>query len=492
MEKQRPTQGTSEPDLVSGVVTFHRERELAVPTLHAIGRTRRHAEACGLRMELVVTLDVSDAETAAAVRSHPAIRASDHIYRIDVRDLSLSRNYAIEKARGEYVAIFDGDDLFSENWVAAAVTQIERHGSHAIVHPQLMIAFGAWSAYWYQVDQADARFQPESFVAFNHWNACSVARRAVYRECPYVCARVGEAGFGFEDWHWNCETMARGYRHHVAAHTLRLERRKGAGSLNAAHQGQHAVIRPSRFFDPPQRGTGEQSGAAGESSIFSPAPAFRVQSTRPAAATLQGRKRLNAGTPGDIATVTRNNYRSAGLPLWTAAELQHLARLEPALAPMADRAQAVDEFVIPWDAVANAGRSYTALRRALPRRYATMAVLESLAASSRQMLQSLPQPLAVIELQPQASACAHRPVDCDCAVLNATDLSTQDQHDVLTRLVLQVAPGSVYLQRGHALLDAWRHSYGVALSSVTRLRALPVDQAPAVGTMEFDEEKTRG
>lgn len=237
------------PNLVSAVVTFHRERELAVPTLHAIERARRFAEARGLEVELVMTLDGGDAETEQAVISHPAFRAGDALHRVEMFDLSLCRNYAIEHSRGEFVATLDGDDLFSENWLAAAAENIVDHGALTIVHPQLMIAFGTWQAYWEQIDQTDARFLPETLMSFNHWNACAVARREVFVRCPYVYARVGETGFGFEDWHWNCETISMGYVHRVAQRTFRLERRKAQGSLNIAHQSHAAILRPSAFFD---------------------------------------------------------------------------------------------------------------------------------------------------------------------------------------------------------------------------------------------------
>lgn len=237
------------PGLVSAVVTFHRERELANATLYAIGRMRHYAESNGLRMELVMTLDGDDAQTEQAVLSHPVLRDGDVLHRVHLRDLSLCRNYAVERAQGEFVATLDGDDLFSENWVAAAVQAIQEHGPTTIAHPQLMIAFGTWHAYWEQIDQTDARFLPQTLLSFNHWNACAVARREVFVRHPYVVARVGESGFGFEDWHWNCETIAGGCTHRVVPHTFRLERRKAEGSLNVAHQQHAAILRPSAFFD---------------------------------------------------------------------------------------------------------------------------------------------------------------------------------------------------------------------------------------------------
>lgn len=237
------------PGLVSAVVTFHRERELAIPTLHAIERMRRYAETRGLRVKLEMTLDGGDPQTEQAILSHPILREGDVLHRVELFDLSLCRNHAIGLARGEFVAILDGDDLFSENWIAQAVRMIVEQGPMTIAHPQWMMAFGTWNAYWEQIDQTDGRFLPESLVSLNHWNACSLARREVFVCCPYEYARVGESGFGFEDWHWNCQTIAQGYVHRVVERTFRLERRKASGSLNVAHQSHAAIVRPSPFFD---------------------------------------------------------------------------------------------------------------------------------------------------------------------------------------------------------------------------------------------------
>lgn len=234
---------------VSAVVTFHRERELVTPTLHAIERMRQFAEARGLEVRLVMTLDGDDVATRAAVRSHPALRADDVLHEVDFHDLSLCRNFAIAHADGDYVATLDGDDLFSENWISAAVDCIATNGPQTICHPHLLVAFGGWQAFWYQIDQTSEQFKPATLMALNHWNACSVALRRVFLHCPYAVARVGASGFGFEDWHWNCETIAHGYVHRVVPHTFRLERRKLEGSLNVAHQQHAATLRPSRFFD---------------------------------------------------------------------------------------------------------------------------------------------------------------------------------------------------------------------------------------------------
>lgn len=238
-----------QPPDVSAVITFHREGLLAHTTLLSIERCRRHAEAAGLSVEFVMTLDNPDAETRRVVRNHPVLRDGDVVHDVNYRDLSTCRNHAVGHARGNYIGTFDGDDYFSANWISRCVELIRKEGETRIFHPEIMVAFGAWNAYWWQVDQAEDYYRPGALLVTNYWNACAFAAKSVFEQCPYHVSRVGEAGFGFEDWHWNCETIAQGLMHRLARGTARFERRKDGGSLNVAHQHAGAVIRPSRFFE---------------------------------------------------------------------------------------------------------------------------------------------------------------------------------------------------------------------------------------------------
>lgn len=232
----------------SAVITFHGEGVLAHSTLHSIERCRRHAEAHGIGVEFVITLDNADAETRRVVMGHPALRDGDQVHEVGFRDLSSCRNFAISRANGAFIGTFDGDDYWTKNWILRCVESLRAEGADRIFHPEWMLAFGGWNAYWRQVDQLEEVYRPGALLSMNYWNACAFAAREVFETCPYEVSRVGEAGFGYEDWHWNCETIAHGYIHRVALGTARYERRKDEGSLNIAHQRAGAVIRPSRFF----------------------------------------------------------------------------------------------------------------------------------------------------------------------------------------------------------------------------------------------------
>jgi glycosyltransferase involved in cell wall biosynthesis len=233
---------------ITALVTLHREGCLAQPTLRSLHHCAEYARRAGFSTEILAVLDSADAETRRVAQTFATDHAGVSLLDVDVRDLSLARNAGVQAARGEMLATHDGDDLYSENWLAASAGELARR-ERAILHPELMVLFGESTYFFWQFDQTDsALYRPHAMLRVNFWNACSFAPRSTYLDHPYLVARVGE-GYGFEDWHWNCETIAAGHVHGVTPQTVRFERRKTSGSLNNAHTAAGSLIRPSRFFD---------------------------------------------------------------------------------------------------------------------------------------------------------------------------------------------------------------------------------------------------
>ena len=236
------------PD-VSAVITFHREGLLAHKSLLSLGRCREAAARCGITLEIIATLDRADPETERVVVAFQGSGQPDQLLRLDVGDLGLSRNAAIASARGRRVLVCDGDDYLSADFVVRCHEMLEQAGDSAIVHPQLVITFEAEHAMWWQSGSDMPGFDPACMLAMNPWNACCFGARDIFLETPYALARPGETGFGFEDWHWNCETLAKGHPHLVAAGSVHYVRKKASGSLNVAHATRNALIPPTRLFD---------------------------------------------------------------------------------------------------------------------------------------------------------------------------------------------------------------------------------------------------
>jgi glycosyltransferase involved in cell wall biosynthesis len=232
---------------ITALVTLHREGCMAQPSLRSLHQCAQFARDAGYSTEVLAVLDSADAETRRVAQTFASSHPGVTLVEVEVRDLSLARNAGAQAARGEMLATHDGDDLYSENWLAASAGELARR-ERSILHPELTVVFGEYTYYFWQFDQTDPKqYRPHAMLRVNFWNACSFAARSTYLDHPYLVARVGE-GYGYEDWHWNCETIASGFVHGVTPQTVRFERRKTSGSLNNAHTAAGALIRPSRFF----------------------------------------------------------------------------------------------------------------------------------------------------------------------------------------------------------------------------------------------------
>jgi len=234
---------------VSIIITFHREGLLAHKSLLSVGRCAAAAERDRERVEIIATLDRPDGQTDRVVRSYDAAGRPDRILALDIGDLGLARNAAIQESRGRWVLICDGDDYLSEHFIVRSLSAIQGLSDDTVLHPELVVHFGVENSLWWQVGDDDPAFDPACLLACNPWNSCSFASRSVYLQTPYRLARPGESGFGFEDWHWNCETLALGHAHRIAKGTVHYVRKKIQGSLNLNHAAHNALIHKTRLFD---------------------------------------------------------------------------------------------------------------------------------------------------------------------------------------------------------------------------------------------------
>lgn len=231
---------------ITAIVTFHREGLLAYRSLVSILKCCQYAQSVGVTTRIIATLDDADPETRRVIQRHPGLGPQDRVIDLTFGDVSLSRNFAVQECESRFIGVFDGDDHVSRDWLARAIHRLGQTEEPSVIHPQLVIAFDSISQFREQPDQSIVKLDKRGLLVTNFWNACSFAPRSVYLAVPYIS--VGNGGFGFEDWHWNCEVMAAGYQHLTAPQTVYFERHKRSGSLNQSHQSIGAVIRSSRLF----------------------------------------------------------------------------------------------------------------------------------------------------------------------------------------------------------------------------------------------------
>lgn len=219
----------SEP-AISVILTTHREGVLAGPTIRSLEAAVAAAAAAGLATEVVAVLDRPDPDTAALIAAAlPAAR------RLEVAegDPGLARNHGIAAARGACVALLDGDDLWSENWLAEAWRLVAAR-PEVIAHSEVNLTFGTERSLWWHVDSEGPLYDPDYLDWANYWDALSFARRDVYRRFPYRANDLA-LGFGHEDWYWNRVTLAAGHPHKPVPGTLHFKRRRRGSQIHRAN-----------------------------------------------------------------------------------------------------------------------------------------------------------------------------------------------------------------------------------------------------------------
>jgi hypothetical protein len=141
------------------------------------------------------------------------------------------------------IAFVDADDLVSREWFARAVATAANQ-PRTVMHPECNLNFGAHSAIF--LHRADTMYDLRALFFHNLWSALSLGPTELYRENPYVRNDVGR-GFGYEDWHWNCETLRNGVRHSPVQGTCHFIRLRSQ-SLSQDSQSNRCVIRRTRVW----------------------------------------------------------------------------------------------------------------------------------------------------------------------------------------------------------------------------------------------------
>ncbi len=178
---------------ISVVVATHSEGRILLPTLRSVRAAAEIAQERGIRVELVIVADRIDDETRRVLDVHAnAETLGDvalQVVEVDNGDLGLSRNDGIAAATAPVIAVLDGDNLISTQWLVNGLDQVRAHGDRAIVHPETIISFGARHTRWHLAPSDAQDFPTGLLAAVNPWDACVIASRTVFETVPYLYLR---------------------------------------------------------------------------------------------------------------------------------------------------------------------------------------------------------------------------------------------------------------------------------------------------------------
>lgn len=226
------------------VLNLHNEAPYLKRTMRSLTEAVAFARHKGLTCELVLVLDSADEATQRWVTGADYSEFDQHkIIEVNNRSLGLSRNDGIAAASGEYVTTADGDDLVSYNFFVQMHEALLRNGHKTIICPEHVYSFGDRN-YWAQFSSSEDVTHIMLFGA-NPYVSRIGFHRSLFDQIQFVDARGGLKAF--EDWHFNCEAVAAGYRFDVAKETILFYRQRRNSIMTSSHG---RIIPFTRFYMP--------------------------------------------------------------------------------------------------------------------------------------------------------------------------------------------------------------------------------------------------
>lgn len=229
---------------ITAILNAHREGMLAKPSLQSLSRSIADAETAAISVETIIVLDRADQLTREVVHQHAGPEAK--IIETSFGDPGKARNRAVEEAKGRYLAFLDADDLWGVNWLSEAARHADGRTDPVIWHPEVCAYFGGAKHLFRHIDMEDEDFRPSGLMIENYWTMLSFGDRRLYLENPYPETDL-KAGFGFEDWGWNMNTISRGIIHKIVPGTGHAIRRR-PHSVSANTVNAQAVPAPSHYI----------------------------------------------------------------------------------------------------------------------------------------------------------------------------------------------------------------------------------------------------
>ncbi|MBB3899884.1 glycosyltransferase family A protein [Roseococcus suduntuyensis] len=224
------------------ILPVHREGLLAEASFACALDAARAAAGHGIGVTITVVADRADAATRALLPGWAARGAT--LLESEAGDLGLARNAAIAATPARFIALLDGDDLWAEGWLTAALAAARADPRRIVWHPEASLYFGAGDPRWLlHPDMEHPEFDPAQLWLRNSWNALCFAPREIFLDIPYRPTDLS-GGFGYEDWNWNMNTLRQGVLHKVVPGTLHLLRQKAVSLVRSTAAAGALVIQP--------------------------------------------------------------------------------------------------------------------------------------------------------------------------------------------------------------------------------------------------------
>lgn len=220
------------------IVTTHGEGRLLRPTLRSIELALLRFHNTERTAELLLVCDRIDARTQHEVNywitERRDLSFDVRAIVVDLGESGAARNAGASAASGRFIAFIDGDDLISDDYLLGAVERLEASDVPTVMHPHLVVSFGARSLLWETESTLAGTLNYRDLLRHNQWPSSSVMLRALSLKYPYRILHPDE-GYGPEDWIWNIDTVAAGVAHDVVPDSMFFYRVRESGGVNNRH-----------------------------------------------------------------------------------------------------------------------------------------------------------------------------------------------------------------------------------------------------------------
>lgn len=234
------------------IITGHREGHLAFPSLRSFRRAVDTARAAGFNCQTIYVLDRPNELTERLFRNSADKETTLSV--VDFGDQGAARNFAIDRAEGHYSAFLDADDLWTSDWLVKALVFLKDQPDTHIGHPAYNYFFENQASIFTHVDQESEVYRPDLLRVGNYWDALCLCPTEIHREFPFYPRDIAN-GWAYEDWFWNCATVAAGKVHKVVPDTVLFKRRQKASQTIRASENKSMIRRNglSRYDHPTYR-----------------------------------------------------------------------------------------------------------------------------------------------------------------------------------------------------------------------------------------------
>ena len=230
---------------VSVVITAHNEGILAHKTMLSVLRAVSQLEESNVSYEILVHIDNGTPDTKRYFERYKKEDKVSILYN-EFGDLSKSRNFTIQQAKGEYIALADADDLYSENWLIDFYLCVKGK-KNVVARFNYVVTFGGHHTI--VTDCTDVTEQDEFLYSFdsNIYGSPCMFHKSIYQE---TSQRENNRPFGYEDWQWFLDTKAKGVKHQIVPGTVLFYRRDPLAktSLLAGQLKYRAVLSKTDYF----------------------------------------------------------------------------------------------------------------------------------------------------------------------------------------------------------------------------------------------------